>query len=56
LLFAVHATLASDGGSAPHLLETRLYDVTMGCIIALVGTLAATYPRFAPRQNLRTSY
>jgi hypothetical protein len=56
LLFAVHAILASDGGSAPHLLETRLYDVTVGCIIALVGTLAATYPRFTPPQNLRTSW
>jgi uncharacterized membrane protein YgaE (UPF0421/DUF939 family) len=46
LLFAVHATLASGEGSAPHLLETRLYDVTVGCVIALVGTLVATYPRF----------
>jgi hypothetical protein len=55
LLFAAHAILASDGGSAPYLLETQLYDVTVGCIIALVGTLAATYPRFAPRKNLRTS-
>jgi uncharacterized membrane protein YccC len=55
LLFAVHAILASDGGSAPHLLEARLYDVTVGCIIALVGTLAATYPRFTPPQMLRTS-
>jgi uncharacterized membrane protein YccC len=51
LLFAVHATLASDGGSAPHLLETRLYDVTVGCVIALVGTLAATYPRFTRPQK-----
>jgi hypothetical protein len=56
LLFAVHAILTGDGGSAPHLLETRLYDVTVDCIIALVGTLAATYPRFTPRQNLRTSW
>src|ERR1700679_1913182 len=32
LLFAVHATLAGDGGSAPHLLETQRYDVTVGCI------------------------
>jgi uncharacterized membrane protein YccC len=55
LLFAAHAILAGDGGSAPHLLETRLYDVTVGCIIALVGTLAATYPRFNPDQNLKTS-
>jgi uncharacterized membrane protein YccC len=55
LLFAVHAVLAVDGGSAPHLLETRLYDVTVGCLIALAGTLAATYPRFTPPQKLRTS-
>jgi hypothetical protein len=55
LLFAAHAVLAVDGGSAPHLLETRLYDVTVGCIIALVGTLVATYPRFTPARKLRTS-
>jgi hypothetical protein len=55
LLFAAHAILAGDGVSDPHLLETRLYDVTMGCIIALVGTLAATHPRFSPPQNLRAS-
>ena len=55
LLFAVHATLASDGGSAPHLLATRIYDVTVGCVIALIGTIAATYPRFRPTQKLRTS-
>jgi hypothetical protein len=51
LLFAVHAILAGDGGSAPHLLETRLYDVTVGCVIALLGTLAATYPRFSTPQK-----
>ena len=55
LLFAVHAVLAMDGGGFPHLLETRLYDVTVGCIIALVGTLAATYPRITPPQKLRDS-
>jgi hypothetical protein len=55
LLFSVHAILASDGGSAPYLLETRIYDVTVGCVIALVGTLAATYPRLTPPQKLRTS-
>ena len=54
LLFTVHKILSSDAGTAPHLLETRLYDVTVGCIIALVGTLAATYPRFAPPRKLRT--
>jgi hypothetical protein len=51
LLFSVHATLAGDGSSAPHLLETRIYDVTVGCVIALIGTLAATYPRFGPPQK-----
>ena len=56
LLFAVHAILATDAGTAPHLLETRLYDVTVGCIIALVGTLAAIYPRFTPPQKLSTSW
>jgi uncharacterized membrane protein YccC len=55
LLFAVDAILASGGISVPHLLETRLYDVTVGCVIALVGTLAATYPRLTPPPRLRTS-
>jgi Fusaric acid resistance protein-like len=54
LLFAVHATLAG-GGSDPGLLGTRIYDVTVGCVIAFIGTLAATYPRFAPPQKLETS-
>jgi uncharacterized membrane protein YccC len=48
LLFAVHVILAIDGGRFPRLFETRLYDVTVGCIIALIGTLAAIYP---PRRN-----
>jgi Fusaric acid resistance protein-like len=51
LLFAVHAVVAVDGGSVTHLLATRMYDVTVGCIIALVGTLAATYPRFTTPQK-----
>jgi uncharacterized membrane protein YgaE (UPF0421/DUF939 family) len=55
LLFAVYAVLASSAGPAPPVLETRLYDVTVGCVIALLGTLAATYPRFTPPHNLRTS-
>jgi Fusaric acid resistance protein-like len=55
LLFAVYAVLASSAGPAPAVLETRLYDVTVGCVIALLGTLAATYPRFTPPRNLRTS-
>jgi hypothetical protein len=50
LLFALHMILASGGAIPPHLFETRLYDVSVGCGIALVGTLAATYPRFkSPR-------
>jgi uncharacterized membrane protein YccC len=52
LLFCVHAILATGAGSAPHLLETRLYDVTVGCIIALLGTLVATYPRVKPARIL----
>jgi uncharacterized membrane protein YccC len=55
LLFAVHAILAIDGGAFPHLLETRLYDVTVGCIIALIGTVAAIYPRFSPPQKQKDS-
>jgi Fusaric acid resistance protein-like len=52
LLFAVHIILAIDGGSFPHLLQTRLYDVTVGCIIALLGTVAASYPRFTSRRHV----
>jgi hypothetical protein len=48
LLFVVHVILVS-AGVTPHLLEARIYDVAVGCALALVGTLAATYPRFAPR-------
>ena len=43
-LAGVHL-IAAHGTLPPHLLKTRLYDVTIGCILALVGTLAATYPR-----------
>lgn len=56
LLFCVHAILATDGGSAPHLIETRLYDVTVGCIIALAGTVAATYPRLKPPHDLQAAH
>jgi uncharacterized membrane protein YccC len=45
LLVSTHVILASGGIIPPHLFETRLYDVTVGCLIALAGTLAATYPR-----------
>jgi Fusaric acid resistance protein-like len=50
LLFLVQIVVASGGAGDPHLIEMRLYDVTVGCIIALAGTLAAIYPRCgAPR-------
>jgi hypothetical protein len=45
LLFAT-GMIAALGGVVPaHLLETRLFDVSVGCAIALAGTLIATYPR-----------
>jgi hypothetical protein len=50
LLFIVGIILVS-AGVVPHLLETRLYDVTVGCVLALAGTLAATYPRFSRASN-----
>jgi uncharacterized membrane protein YccC len=46
LLFVTHLGV-SGGAALPHLLETRLYDVCVGCILALAGTLLATYPRLA---------
>jgi hypothetical protein len=55
LLFALHVILASGGTIPPHLLETRLYDVTVGCVIAIAGTLAATYPRFRTPRSLLPS-
>jgi hypothetical protein len=33
---------ASSGGAASHLLAVRLYDVGVGCAIALLGTIAAS--------------
>lgn len=48
LLFTLNMVFESGGIIAPHLLETRIYDVTVGCLIALAGTLAATYPRMGP--------
>jgi uncharacterized membrane protein YccC len=44
LMFAMHV-VAGHGARLPHLPETRLYDVTVGCLLALAGTLAASYPR-----------
>ena len=46
LLFVAHL-VAGGGAPVPHLFETRLYDVSVGCVLALAGTLAATYPRAA---------
>jgi len=51
-LLLVVSVINLSAGIVPHLLEARVYDVTVGCILALAGTLAATYPRFqrAPNQ------
>lgn len=32
----------SHSGAPPHLLSVRLYDVTVGCVLALIGTVAAS--------------
>ena len=49
LLFAVRIVAATNGTIDPQLVEMRLFDVTVGCILALAGTLAAIYPRCGPR-------
>ena len=46
LLFLVRIVASSSGTIDPQLVEMRLYDVIVGCVIALVFTLAAIYPRF----------
>ena len=46
LLFVVHMTMGSVG-VAPPLLGARIYDVAVGCLLALAGTVAASYPRLA---------
>jgi Fusaric acid resistance protein-like len=51
LLFGVH--LASGHAVPPHLLAARVYDVSVGCLLALAGTLAATYPGGAVPVALR---
>jgi Fusaric acid resistance protein-like len=51
MLFGLNVILASGGAMVPHLFETRLYDVTVGCLIALTATLAATYPRAGPPRS-----
>ena len=44
LLFVVQL-IELSAGITPHLLSTRIYDVGVGCLLAMAGTLAATYPR-----------
>ena len=44
LLFVVHAIEVS-AGIMPHLLGARIYDVFVGSVLAVAGTLVATYPR-----------
>ena len=46
LLVLMH--LLPAGNATPSLLGTRLYDVGLGCLLALAGTLAATFPRTQP--------
>jgi hypothetical protein len=50
LLFVVNLIMVS-AGKTPQLFGARIYDVTVGCVLALAGTLAAIYPRSpdAPR-------
>jgi len=50
LLFAVQL-IELSAGVVPHLLGTRVYDVGVGCLLAMIWTLAATYPRFASRDD-----
>lgn len=45
LLLVRLVVVGSDGSVDPQLVEMRLYDVAVGCLIALAGTLAAIYPR-----------
>jgi hypothetical protein len=44
LLFVVQL-IELSAGITPHLLSTRIYDVGVGCLLAMAGTLAATWPR-----------
>jgi hypothetical protein len=43
LPFGMH--LSATSAIPPHLFETRVYDVAIGCALALAATLLATYPR-----------
>jgi hypothetical protein len=40
-----------SAGIVPHLLGTRIYDVGVGCLLAVAGTLAATYPRMTAKDG-----
>jgi hypothetical protein len=55
LLFATEMIAALGGVTPPHLFETRLFDVSVGCAIALAGTLIATYPRYADASKRGTA-
>jgi hypothetical protein len=46
LPFGMH--LSATSAIPPHLFETRVYDVSVGCALALAATLLATYPRGTP--------
>ena len=50
LLFIVQVIEVS-AGIVPHLAGARVYDVSVGCGLALLGTLAATYPRLTPKSG-----
>ena len=50
LLFVAQVIMVS-AGVMPHLLGARIYDVFVGCVLALAGTLAATCPRFTPKSG-----
>ena len=50
-LLIVVQIIGVSTGHAPHLLYARVYDVAVGCVLALVGTLAATYPRVTPKNS-----
>jgi Fusaric acid resistance protein-like len=52
LLFLVRIVVTGAGSGDPHLIEMRLYDVTVGCVIALAGTVLSIYPRIG---SARTS-
>ncbi len=50
-LLTVVQLIGISTGVIPHLLHARVYDVAVGCLLALAGTVAATYPRLAPRSG-----